>query len=244
MRRGRFWAITTIVIVVLLLVADRVGQMVVEGVIKDQVQKSLATPDKPSVDMGGFPFLPQLISQKFDDVKVDIRDADAGQIRVERVSATLKGVKREGEGATVDSLSGGGRISYAAATEAAGGYTVSYGGKNLVKISGQVRFAGQARTASATGRPRIEGNELLIKPEKVSVDGTSAPVSGLIPDIRYPLREIPKGMTIKINPTEAGIEFSFDGENLMLSSKDITAAWGLWSVSPDETVYARPRTAT
>ena len=236
--------IAAIVVVALLLVVDRVGQMVVEGLVKDQIQKNLATPDKPSVDMGGFPFLPQLIGQKFDDIEVDIRDADAGQIRVERVSAVLAGVKREGAGAQVDSLSGTGRISYAAATEAAGGYTVSYGGKNLVKISGQVRFAGQSRTASASGKPRIDGNELVIRPEKVTVDGTTAPVSGLIPNIRYPLREIPKGMTIKINPTEAGIEFSFDGENLMLSSRDITAAWGLWSVSPDETVYARPRSGT
>lgn len=231
-------------ILALLLVADRVGQMVVEGLVKDQIQKSLATPDKPSVDISGFPFLPQIISQKFDDITVDLRDADAGQIRVERVSAVLKGVKREGPGARVDSLSGTGRISYAAATEAAGGYAVSYGGKNLVKISGQVRFAGQTRTASASGKPRIDGNELVIRPEKVTVDGTTAPVSGLIPDIRYPLREIPEGMTIKINPTEAGIEFSFDGENLMLSSRDITAAWGLWSVSPVETVYARSRPAT
>ncbi|MBA3745384.1 DUF2993 domain-containing protein [Sporichthya sp.] len=244
MRRGRFWAIAAVVVVVLLLVVDRGGQMVVEGLVKEQIQKSLATPDKPSVDMSGFPFLPQLISQKFDDVTVDIRDADAGQIRAERVSAVLTGVKREGAGAQVDSLSGTGRISYAAATAAAGGYAVSYGGKNLVKISGKVRFAGQTRTASASGKPRIVGNELLIRPEQVSVDGTAAPVSGLIPDIRYPLREIPQGMTIKINPTEAGIEFSFDGENLMLSSADITAAWGLWSVSPDETVYARPQPAT
>lgn len=236
--------ITALVVAVLLLAADRVGQMVIEGVVKDQIQASLATPDKPWVDLGGFPFLPQLITQKFDDVQVEIRDADAGQIRVERVSAVLAGVKRAGVGAQVDSISGTGRISYAAAAEAAGGYTVSHGGKNLVKITGQVRFAGQTRNASATGRPRIQGNELVIRPEKVTVDGTTAPVAGLIPDIRYPLREIPAGMTITINPTAAGIEFSFDGENLMLSSRDITAAWGLWSVSPDETAYARSRTAT
>ncbi|HUR74710.1 MAG TPA: DUF2993 domain-containing protein [Sporichthya sp.] len=240
MRRGRFWVLSAFVVAVLLLVVDRVGQKLVEGLISDRIQASLATPDKPSVDIVGFPFLPQLISQKFDDVRVEIRDADAGQIRVERVSAVLQGAKRAGAGAQVDSLSGSGRISYAAATEAARKFTVSYGGKNLVKISGQVRFAGQTRTASASGRPRIDGNTLVIRPEKVSVDGNAAPVSGLIPDIRYPLREIPKGMTIKLQPTEAGIEFSFDGENLTLSSADITAAWGLWPVSPGETALRTP----
>jgi hypothetical protein len=139
----------------------------------------------------------------------------------------------------VDSLSGGGRISYAAASQAARGFTVSYGGKGLVKISGDVRLAGQTRTASATGRPRIAGNQLVIRAEQVSVDGTAAPVAGLIPDLRYPLREIPKGLNIRIDPTEAGIDFSFDGEDLALSSRDITAAWGLWGASPAGTISRR-----
>jgi len=237
--RPKFWVITAIVLAGLLLVADRGGQFVVERLVADRVQGSLSTPDSPSVDIQGFPFLPQLISQKFDDVEVDVRDADAGQIEVERIRAVLHGVERAGGGARVDSLSGGGWIAYAAASQAARGFTVSYGGKNLVKISGQVRFAGQTRTASASGRPRIVGNELLIRAQQVTVDGTTAPVAGLIPDLRYPLREIPKGLNIRIAPTEAGIEFSFDGENLTLSSADITAAWGLWAVSPDGTTPGR-----
>ena len=239
MRRSKFWVITVVVLVALLLVADRGGQIVVQRIVAEQVQKSLSTPGAPDVDIKGFPFLPQLISQKFDNVEVEARAADAGQIEVERISAALRGVERAGSGAQVEDLSGSGRISYAAATKAARDYTVSYGGNNLVKVTAEVRVAGQTRTASASGRPRIEGNELVIRIEKVSVDGTAAPVAGLIPDIRYPLREIPRGLKIKIDPTEAGIEFSFDGRNLTLSSQDITAAWGLWAVSPDEAGHGR-----
>lgn len=239
MRTPKFWVITAVVVLGLLLVADRGGQYVVERIVADQVQGALSTPDAPSVDIKGFPFLPQLISQKFDDLVVEAREADAGQIEVERIRAVLKGVERAGDGAKVESLSGSGRISYAAATKAARNFTVSYGGDKLVKITGDVRVAGATRTASASGRPRIDGNELVIRPEKVSVDGTTAPVSGLIPDIRYPLREIPKGLKLQIEATEAGIEFSFDGENVRLSGQDITAAFGLWVVSPDETVHRR-----
>lgn len=242
MRTPKFWVITVIVLLGLLLVADRGGQFVVERIVADEVQKALSTSDSPSVDIKGFPFLPQLISQKFDDVDVKVRDADAGQLEIERISAVLKGVEQAGGGARVESISGSGRISYAAATRAARNFTISYGGKKSVKISGDVRVAGQTRTASATGRPRIDGNELVIRPERVSIDGAAAPVAGLIPDIRYPLREIPRGMTIRIAPSEAGIDFSFDGENVALSSADITAAWGLWAVSPDETALRR-RTA-
>lgn len=239
MRTPKFWVITALVVAGLLLVADRGGQMVVERIVADQVQKGLSTADSPAVDIKGFPFLPQLISQKFDDIEVQARDADAGQIEVERISAVLAGVERAGGGAHVESLSGSGRISYAAATKAARDFTVSYGGRNLVKVSGEVRVAGQTRTASASGRPRIEGGQLIIRTEQVSVDGAAAPVAGLIPDIRYPLREIPRGLTIRIRATEAGIDLSFDGEDLTLSSADITAAWGLWVVSPDESVHRR-----
>jgi len=221
------------------LVADRGGQFVVERIVANEVQKALSSPDTPSVDINGFPFLPQLISQKFDDVEVEVREADAGQLEVQRISAVLKGVEQARGGARVESISGSGRISYAAATRAARNFTISYGGRKSVKISGQVRIGGQTRTASATGRPRIDGNELVIRPERVSVDGTAAPVAGLIPDIRYALREIPRGLTIRLDPNQAGIDFSFDGENLTLSSADITAAWGLWAVSPAEATLRR-----
>jgi hypothetical protein len=230
--------------------------MFAENVVKDQVQKSLATEDKPSVSLGGFPFLTQLLGQKFQRVEVDITGADAGRVRVEHVHAVLTGVKRAGDGALVDSLSGGGLITYADATAAARPFAVSYGGSGLVKLTGKVTFAGQTRSVSASGKPRIQGNQLIIKPENVSspdVPGGGAQIAGLVPDIKIPLRQIPAGLTIKINPTEAGIEFSFDGENLELSSKDITAAWGLIPVQPGpsrtavssgETAYARPRSAT
>jgi hypothetical protein len=245
LRRPKFWIITTFVLVVLLVVADRGGKYFVEKVVADRVQEALSTPDTPSVSLGGFPFLTQLFGQKFDDVEVDVKDADAGRVKVRHVHAVLTGVKRAGDGAVVDSITGDGVIDYAAANAAADPFTVSYGGPGLVKITGKVTYAGFTRTASATGKPRIENNQLIFKAEKVSTDlPGEAPVSGLVPDVKIPLREIPKGLRITLNPTESGIEFSFDGEHLELSSKDITAAWGVRSVSPDETAYTRRRTAT
>jgi hypothetical protein len=245
LRRPKFWVITTLVLLVLLAVADRGGKYFVQKVVADRVQEALSTPDTPSVSLGGFPFLPQLFGQKFDHVEVDAKDADAGRVKVRQVHAVLTGVERAGDGAIVDSIAGDGVIDYAAANVAADPFTVSYGGPGLVKITGKVTYAGFTRTASATGKPRIENNQLIFKAEKVSTDlPGEAPVSGLVPDVKIPLREIPKGLKITLNPTESGIEFSFDGDHLELSSKDITAAWGVMPVSPDETAYTRRRTAT
>jgi hypothetical protein len=114
-----------------------------------------------------------------------------------------------------------------------------------VKITGRVTYAGATRTASATGKPLISNNQLIFKAQKVSSGDLPGDVSvrGLVPDVKIPLREIPKGLRITLNPTETGIEFSFDGENLELSSKDMTAAWGVLPVSPTETAYARRESA-
>jgi hypothetical protein len=216
-----------------------------EKVVADRVQESLSTPDSPSVSLGGFPFLTQLVGNKFDRVEVDVKDADAGKLKVAHLHAVLTGVERAGEGAIADSVAGDGLIDYAAATAAADPFTVAYGGPGLVKITGRVNYAGTTRTASATGKPRIEKNQLIFSAQKVSTDLPGAvPVAGLVPDVKIPLREIPKGMKITLNPTETGIEFSFDGEHLELSSTDMTAAWGVTPVSPAETAYARPRMAT
>jgi hypothetical protein len=245
MRSPKFWLIATVVLVVLLVVADRGGRYFAEKVVADRVQESLSTPESPSVSLGGFPFLTQLVGNKFDRVEVDVKDADAGKVRVAHVHAVLTGVERAGDGALADSIAGDGRIDYAAASRAADPFTVSYGGPGLVKITGKVTYAGVTRTASATGKPSIAGNQLIFRAEKVSTDlPGAAPVAGVVPDIKIPLREIPKGMRITLNPTESGIEFSFDGEHVELSSADVTGAWGVTPVSPDETAYARPRTAT
>lgn len=245
LRSPKFWSIALLVLVVLLVVGDRGAKYFAEKVVADRVQKSLATPSTPKVTLGGFPFLTQLIGNKFDRVEVDVKDADAGKVQVAQLNAVLTGVERAGDGAIADSVAGDGLISYAAATAAADPFTIAYGGPGQVKITGKVSYAGATRTASATGTPRIEKNQLIFAAHTVSTDVPGAvPVSGLIPDVKIPLRQIPKGLKIILNPTESGIEFSFDGERLELSSKDITAAWGVVPVSPDETAYVRRRTAT
>jgi hypothetical protein len=245
LRRPRFWIVSALVLVVLLVVADRGAKIVVENVVADRIQTAVSSPGKPSVSLGGFPFLTQLVGQKFDRVEVDIRDGDAGKVRVARVHAVLTGVERAGSGARAETIAGDGLISYSEASRAAAPFSVSYGGNGLVKITGKANVGGQSHTASATGRPRISGNSLIFSAEQVSTDlpGGAAPVTGLVPDIKIALRQIPAGLSIKLNPSEEGIGFSFTGRNVELASKDITAALGvvlLSPVSPDETAYARP----
>lgn len=229
MRRAKPWIIALIVLAVLVGVADRGGQLAIERIAAGRIQDALSTPDRPEVDLGGFPFLPELISQHFDDVTVDITDADAGKIVVAQVRAKLKGVERAGNGAHADEISGDGRIDYAAITKAAKDAgapidQVSYGGDGLIAITAAVTVAGREFTATAAGRPRIEGNTLYIKPERASTSlGGTTNTASLVPEIRIPLRDIPKNLTIVLNPTKNAVEFTFSGRDVQLASADSTA---------------------
>ncbi len=250
LRKPKFWVISTLVLVVLVLVGDRGAQYALERVVAGQVQDALATPSKPSLDLGGFPIAGELIAQKLDYVEVDIRDGDAGKVRLERVHAVLRGVQQNGGGVQVDSITGEGLVGYDAISQSTKPLTVGYGGDGLVEVTARVRVGGADTSAKAAGRPRIEGNRLLIKPERVSAGagGADARVPVQIPEVRVELRDIPKGLKITLNPTEAGIEFTLDGRNVFLASADSTAL-GPVPAGPDETVvssvetrFTRPRT--
>lgn len=229
MRRAKPWIIALVVIAVLTLVADRGGQLAIERIAAGRMQDALSTPDRPEVDLGGFPFLPELISQHFGDVTVDIEDADAGKVMVARVHAELKGVERAGSGAHADEITGEGRIDYPAITQAAKDAgipidQVSYGGDGLIAITAAVTVAGREFTATASGRPRIEGNTLFIKAERAATSlGGSTSAVGVVPEIRIPLRDIPENLKIVLSPTEEGVNFTFNGRDVQLASADSTA---------------------
>lgn len=231
MRKGKRLVVALVVLAVLALVADRGGQLAIERLAAGRMQDALASPNRPKVDLGGFPFLSELISQRFSDVVIDVTDADAGKVMVARVHAELGGVQRAGNGVHADEIEGEGLITYAALTTAAkeaGGpvpVQVSFGGDGLVALTAEVTVGGRAFTATASGRPRIEGNVLIVKPEQAttSLGGNANAAAQLVPEIRVPLRDIPKNLDIVLIPSEDGVRFTFTGEDVQLAAADSTA---------------------
>ncbi|MGQ0846935.1 MAG: LmeA family phospholipid-binding protein [Sporichthyaceae bacterium] len=228
--RSKRLVIVLVVLAVLALVADRGGQLAIERVAAGSMQDALGTPERPEVDLGGFPFLPELISQKFSDVVVDLVEADAGKIDVASVHAELTGVERRGTGIHTEGIRGEGLITYAALTAAAqesgAPVQVAFGGDGLVAIVAQVKVGGREFSAQASGRPRIENNVLIVKPERVSTSVGGAASSALVPEIRIPLRDVPRNLDIELQPGEDGVRFTFAGRNVQLASKDSTAPAG------------------
>ena len=229
---GKRLGIGFVLVAALLVVADRGGQIAIERVVAGELQDKLRSPAQPKVDIAGIPFLPQLITRNFDDVTMSVRDADAGGVRVARIDAHLRGVTQADGGARVEDVDGNGLIKYDALTEAAKPLRVSYGGDGLL----QVTAGADVLQASASGRPKIVGDELVIKPERVSTTLTETKNFDNVPTIKMKLRDLPPNLEIDIIPAEGGIEFSFEGRNVLFTAKDLASSmpfsWGPFSWGP------------
>lgn len=195
-----------------LVALDRGAEIVIERVVAGKVKGCLQTPDRPDVEISGFPLLPDLVRGRLDGMTMTARDANAQGVRVAELRVEARGVERKGSGGELDSLRGSGLVTYEAMSEQAMGMTVSNGGDGSLKVAGGISvFSG-----SATTTPRIENGDLVLEPGQVST-----PLFGELdftdfPAIRIPLRELPTGVDVELNPTDRGLEFTFAGTGVVL----------------------------
>lgn len=212
-RKLATWTSVGVVVSVLGLVGlDRGAEVVVERVVAGKVQDCLQTPDRPDVEISGFPLIPDLIRGRLGHMTLAARDANAQGVRVAELTVDARGVERQGSGGEMDSLRGAGLVTYDAMSEQAMGLTVSDGGDGSLKLTGGLGLL----SGSATTTPRIEDGDLVLKPGQVST-----PLFGDVdftdfPEIRIPIRELPAGVDVELQPTERGLEFSFEGTDIRL----------------------------
>jgi len=211
-----------------LLVTDRGAKLAIERVAAGRMQSDLSTTKHPSVDLGGFPFLPDLIRGKFSHVTVDLVGASGGRVTLEHVHADLHGVRQIDHGVHAEQISGEGMIGYDALSAAAAPLRVGYGGAGLIQITAEVTGLGRQLEASASGRPRIEGNTLIVKPQRAStsVNGDVGAAAAAVPEIRIPLRRIPPNLAIVLRPSAAGVVFTFSGSDVVLTAGKAVGAFG------------------
>lgn len=132
-RRRRGCLITVIVllvvVVVLLVVADRVGVTIADNQVATQVQnkaesEGIKLGQKPTADIGGFPFLTQVLAGRYDRIDVHLRDLttrnSAGRnltlpkldIRATGVDAPLDTIMNGNGSITADKITGTGVIPF------------------------------------------------------------------------------------------------------------------------------------
>src|SRR5258707_14126356 len=84
--------IAGIVIVVVMVGADRVAAVVADRQIASRVQASYHLPSKPSVSVQGFPFLTQVAAGSYHEIDLSTGQLDSSGVQVNDLVAHLMGV--------------------------------------------------------------------------------------------------------------------------------------------------------
>jgi len=222
-RRRRRWpyvtGITVLVVVILLVVADRVANAVAENEMATQFQTSMALSGKPNVAIQGFPFLTQLAAKDFNQVNISATNETTGPLTIASLNATLHGMhftSLQAKSATVDDLTANALITFTALGNAGGipqGITLSYGGGNQVKAD--INLGPLSESASATVTQ--QGSD------KIHVhlnDAGGIPLSdlGTLADFTVTIPKLPAGVKIQnVSVTQQGVQISITGHDTTLS---------------------------
>lgn len=213
-----------VVLLVLAIVADFIARNVAQNEAATQIEQA-GFPAKPTVTIEGFPFLTQVLSRDFREVKLSATAVPAGPVKITQVRAVASGVHLTSgfSSGTIDQVSGTALITFpslaTAFDNAAGpagsligstGLTLSAASPDEVKASVDLLVV----SGSATWRiTRVSSQEL--RATLTSSSGVPAELLGALRSISIPLPRLPFGLTIgSVSVTPAGVVGQISGTDL------------------------------
>jgi hypothetical protein len=154
-----------VVLAAFLTLADRWALLYAEHRAADALKDRMDLIAAPEVEIGGFPFLPQLVDGRLDSVKVTVPDVAADRVTLAAVSATAHDVRLDGDGPT--------SIRGARVPELHGEVLLSFADMNRELGASQVRFTGAGPDRiSARGTLPVAGHDLRLRADvRIGRDG-------------------------------------------------------------------------
>lgn len=227
--RATRWLVTIVVIVAVLLGLDFGARQVAERVMASKIQQQ-GLPSKPSVTIGGFPFLTQVANRDFSHVTISATDVPAGQVTITTINAAATGIRLNSyafSSGTIGNLSGTALISFGSLATT---LTTQFGplgsllngaGLNLTDAGpDEVRATLNllVTSGSAVWRvTRVSGNTLNI--HLVSSKGLSPSLLGSIQDLNLQIPKLPLGLTIdSVSVTPSGVVGLVSGHDVPFGS--------------------------
>lgn len=190
------WIVALVIVVAIVVVADRV----VAGVAEDKVAKLVAdkaasqkvtTERPPDVDITGFPFLTQMVAGNYSQIdmsmsKVKTKDLELSKLDLHAhdVSAALSDVMSGDGPVTADRMDAKGYISYKSLTKAvedlvdANVSPAEDGEGNELKIAATVEVGKQPIDVEGSATVAIDQGKLTIQAHDFSAGDTTLPVGG------------------------------------------------------------------
>jgi hypothetical protein len=217
-------AIVVLVLIVLLIAADRIGVVVAERAVADKAQTQLASEDvtidgKPKVDIHGFPFLTQVAAGHYDRIDISVPDPSTRGVRLDSLAVTATDVSAD----TGALINGNGRIE---ASKVVGTGNLGWAALNqLIDLSAPASFRGQTFTIQAIGSISVKKNVLHVAVSNVTASDTPLPqvlqptlraiANQLTFDVRIP--QLPYRLSLdSVRATSGGIAITASAQNVVL----------------------------
>jgi hypothetical protein len=227
-----------VVLVLLLVVADRVAWYVAERGVATAIQQSEDLPQQPDVSIGGFPFLTQAWKGVYDDVDVKFRDVPAPEagVDVEKLDAHLRGVHiplkdvvdRNVQRAPVDAAAATGWVSFATLDAAtahqipSSQVTVHYGpGSAPDRVSVTGTYHGPTGNVQLKGEARLEAQDgslvVTIVPESLNLPPLVRNAVARLLGLTYRVPDLPFGFQVRsVAVGKAGVSATATAKNVVL----------------------------
>ena len=215
-----------VVLAVVAVGADFGARSLAESRLASSVQASLDLPQRPDIELQGFPFLLQAAQGRLDGVSVEVRDFEAGGIPLQRVTLSFEDLEFDG----VALVSGSGTVASRGGTAQAvlseialSRYLQDQGTPVVVRLRGpgvqvttRISTGTKTTTATAEGAVRIQDGHLVFSPKDVAIEGSvGVPAAALAFDL--PLPDLVPGITyesVLVSDGVAAIEASLAGAEL------------------------------
>jgi hypothetical protein len=228
--RGRKAFVWVVVVLVLLVGLDFGAKAFAQSEAATQLQKQ-GFPTKPSVSIGGFPFLTQVVTKHFDQITISASNIPAGPITITSMKVVAKDIRINSltsfSGGTTGPLNGSIFISLGSLTSAlsAAGPLASLvtGGNGLKvvtvgnnEVKGSLQLVGGLISWSAVWMVRTVGpNEIDL--HLISSSGLPSALKSGAKDVKLPLSSLPAGLTLT-----GGLTSSGTGITAMVSANSLT----------------------
>jgi hypothetical protein len=229
-RGGRGLLIALLVLILLVIAADRIGALVAEREVAAKVQSSQNLDHRPSVQIEGFPFLTQVISNHYQAIKLDADHLTVGpsdkRVTLDSLDARLTGVRATNHfsGVTAEHVVATAKVGYPELSRLLGA-PISYQSGGRLQAHRSVTVLGQTVTGTVSAVVTVPGGDQLgFSDVRVGVADTSVslPQSAVdeltsIFSQQLSLSGLPFGLKIRqLDPSSSGIRVTATAEDVDL----------------------------
>ena len=227
-------ALAAVVLVGLLLVADRAGSIQASRSISQGLQASLALDTPPEVDITGFPFLTQAVAGRYERVEMRATAVPAGGFVLSRLDATLHGAQvplsdvlsQSVDDVPVEQATARALVPYAEMTQSFAGQelAVEPDGDRLLLV-GDLQLSDQALSTQASASVAVVDGELVVTPEEIGLgpQGVKQELDDAVREqleLRVPLPDLPYDLTltaVRVHPD--GLALRAEGTDVVLAAE-------------------------